>query len=137
MFNGTRRPEGHAGHRRRHRPADHPSAPSSRYGDRGGSLKMPVGAAGRRRSSTSGGSTARTSPGRRPIASTLTNIQATNAGSYTVVVTNTYGAATSSVATLTVNPLFTTVFADNFDTNSSANWTVNKSYHRYPRDFCL
>ena len=28
---------------------------------------------------------------------------------------------------LTVNPLFTPVFADNFDGNSSANWTVNKS----------
>ena len=35
---------------------------------------------------------------------TLTNAQTTNAGSYTVVVTNTYGAVTSAVATLTVNP---------------------------------
>jgi len=35
---------------------------------------------------------------------TVTNAQATNAGSYTVVVTNAYGAITSSPAVLTVNP---------------------------------
>jgi hypothetical protein len=35
---------------------------------------------------------------------TITNAQSTNAGSYTVVVTNAYGAVTSAVATLTVNP---------------------------------
>jgi hypothetical protein len=31
------------------------------------------------------------------------------------------------MATLTVNPLFTPVFADNFDVNSSANWRLNQS----------
>jgi hypothetical protein len=35
---------------------------------------------------------------------TLTNIQMTNAGSYTVAVSNLYGAVTSTVAMLTVNP---------------------------------
>ena len=34
---------------------------------------------------------------------TITNAQATNAGGYTVVVTNSYGSVTSAVATLTVN----------------------------------
>lgn len=53
--------------------------------------------------------------------------KATNAGSYTVVVTNTQGRTTSSVASLTVNLPFTTVFLDRFDTNSAVNWTANKS----------
>lgn len=34
---------------------------------------------------------------------TLTNLQTTNAGNYTVVITNTYGSVTSAVASLTVN----------------------------------
>ena len=34
---------------------------------------------------------------------TLTNVQATNAGSYSVIITNSYGSVTSAVATLTVN----------------------------------
>ncbi|TAK91900.1 MAG: hypothetical protein EPO07_19575, partial [Verrucomicrobia bacterium] len=58
---------------------------------------------------------------------TLANIQTTNAGNYTVVVTNSTGGNTSAVATLTVNPLFTPVFLDRFDTNSSANWTLSTS----------
>ncbi len=57
----------------------------------------------------------------------LTNIQVENAGGYAVVVTNNFGSLTGSVASLTVNPLFVPVFADNFDTNSAANWTLNKS----------
>ena len=36
---------------------------------------------------------------------TLANVQTTNAGGYTVVVTNTYGSVTSAMATLTVNAL--------------------------------
>jgi hypothetical protein len=58
---------------------------------------------------------------------TLTNLQSTNGGNYTVVVTNSVGAATSSVAVLTINALFAPVFADNFDTNSAALWTLNRS----------
>jgi GH25 family lysozyme M1 (1,4-beta-N-acetylmuramidase) len=57
----------------------------------------------------------------------FTNLQSTNAGNYAVVVTNTSGSATSSIVSLTVYPIQTTVFSDNFDTNSAANWLVNKS----------
>jgi len=57
----------------------------------------------------------------------LSNIQPNNAGAYTVVVTNSNGRATSDVATLTVNALYTPVFADNFDVDSSASWTINRS----------
>lgn len=103
------------------------SHPSSRTADRGGSITMTTEASG-------------TAPLRYQwrfnganITSatntflTLTNIQPGTAGNYTVVVTNTSGRTTSSVARLTVNPLFTPVFADNFDVNTAAGWTVNKS----------
>ena len=58
---------------------------------------------------------------------TLSNIASNSAGSYTVVVTNSFGSITSGVAVLTVNGFFTPVFADDFDTDSSANWTLNRS----------
>ena len=57
------------------------------------------------------------------IASALTN----QTGSYFVIVTNDSGAVTSRLASLTVHPPQTVVFADSFDTNSAANWTINKS----------
>jgi len=57
----------------------------------------------------------------------LVNIQPANAGGYTVVITNNDGKATSSVATLTVNALYAPVFADNFDADSSASWTLNRA----------
>ena len=103
------------------------SQPSSRTADRGGSLTMSVSAGGAAtlkyqwRLNGTNISAATTS------ALTRTNIQTTNAGNYTVVITNTYGAVTSSVAVLTVNGLFTPVFSDNFDTNSSSAWTLNRS----------
>jgi len=43
-------------------------------------------------------------PGRTNASLSLTNVQAANAGYYDVVITNVYGAITSSVATLTVTP---------------------------------
>jgi hypothetical protein len=58
---------------------------------------------------------------------TVGNLQTTNSGNFFVVATNLYGSTTSSVVSLTVYPPQTTVFSDNFDTNSSANWVVNKS----------
>jgi len=58
---------------------------------------------------------------------TLTNAQTTNAGNYALIVTNNAGSVTSSVVSLTVYPVQTTVFADSFDTNSAAYWTVNQS----------
>ena len=103
------------------------SQPSNRYADQRGSITMRVSAAGAAplkyqwRFNGANISLATNST------LTLTNIQTTNAGSYTVVVTNSSGSITSSIATLTVNGLFTPVFADTFDTNSSTNWTLFKS----------
>jgi hypothetical protein len=55
----------------------------------------------------------------------LTNLQSTNAGNYAVVVTNFSGSTTSRVGVLRVkNTDFPLLFADNFDTNSTANWDV-------------
>ncbi|MFM2081893.1 MAG: hypothetical protein RL380_584, partial [Verrucomicrobiota bacterium] len=57
----------------------------------------------------------------------LANVQGTNAGGYTVVVTNAYAAVTSSVATLTVNvaPTITTPPASRTNTlGSTATFTV-------------
>ncbi len=106
------------------------SQPSNRVGDRGGSVKFRVnvpatviGPAPKYQWRLNGANI----PGATVNPYTVSNIQTNNAGSYTVVVTNVHGAVTSSVATLTVNPLFVPVFSDNFDTNSSANWTVTKS----------
>ena len=58
---------------------------------------------------------------------TVSNNASSNAGDYTVVVTNSFGSITSGVAVLTVNGFFTPVFTDDFDTDSSANWTLNRS----------
>ena len=103
------------------------SAPSNRSGDRGGSLKLLVGADGAEPLSYQWRFNGTNLAGATTNLYVLTNLQAASAGSYTVVVTNTYGRATSSVATLTVNPLFTPVFADDFDVNSSPNWRINQS----------
>lgn len=58
---------------------------------------------------------------------TLSSLASSNAGNYTVVVSNSFGAITSGVATLTMNGFFTPVFADDFDTDSSAGWALNRS----------
>ncbi len=58
---------------------------------------------------------------------TRSNIQVGYAGTYLLVVSNSSGMVTSAPSTLTVNGPFTPVFADDFDTNSSANWLVTKS----------
>ncbi|HTD68279.1 MAG TPA: immunoglobulin domain-containing protein [Candidatus Limnocylindria bacterium] len=57
---------------------------------------------------------------------TRANLHPTNSGNYDVVVTNTSGAATSTVARLLVNPtsIWQTVFSDPFENNSSANWSL-------------
>lgn len=57
----------------------------------------------------------------------LTDAQTNDAGNYSLAVTNGFGSATSSVASLIVYPIQTTVFSDSFDTGSAANWIVNKS----------
>ncbi len=51
----------------------------------------------------------------------------TNAGNYLCVVSNANGNATSKVSSVTVYPPQTTVFLDDFDSNTLADWTVNKS----------
>jgi GH25 family lysozyme M1 (1,4-beta-N-acetylmuramidase) len=103
------------------------SEPSDRNGDRGGSIKLSATAAGlaplRYQWRFNGTNIA----GATNSACTLTNLQANSGGNYTVVVTNAVGATTSGVAVLTMNPLFTPVFSDNFDTNSAANWILNQS----------
>ena len=102
------------------------SQPSNRYADRGGTITMTATVSGatplRYQWRLNGANISATNS-----ALTLTNLQPANAGSYTVVATNTFGSVTSGVATLTVNPLYTPVFADNFDVNSSANWKLNQS----------
>jgi len=101
--------------------------PSNRNADRGGSITMAAPAGGlaplRYQWRFNGVNIANATNS----ALTLSNIQTTNAGNYTAVVTNSAGSITSNPALLTVNPLFTTVFSDEFDVNSSANWTLNRS----------
>jgi GH25 family lysozyme M1 (1,4-beta-N-acetylmuramidase) len=57
----------------------------------------------------------------------LTNAQTTNAGAYTIVVTNSSGSVTSTPVSLLVYPPQVTLFADNFDVNTAPNWIQNKS----------
>src|SRR5262249_11765009 len=66
-------------------------------------------------------------PGATATSLTITNAQLTNAGAYSVVVGNPYGAATSSIATLTVNvaPLITNQPVNQTAvTNATATFTV-------------
>jgi hypothetical protein len=57
------------------------------------------------------------------------NAQFTHSGNYDVVVSNAFGMATSQVALLTVTlpPMLQTVWSDNFDANTAANWVMNRS----------
>src|SRR5208282_2024352 len=53
----------------------------------------------------------------------LTNVQGTNSGLYTVIITNIYGSATSIPAMLQVNTnAFPLLFSDSLATDTSANW---------------
>jgi Immunoglobulin domain/Immunoglobulin I-set domain len=53
----------------------------------------------------------------------LTNVQGTNSGLYTVVITNIYGSATNIPAVLQVNTnAFPLLFSDSLATDTSANW---------------
>ena len=55
----------------------------------------------------------------------ISNAQVANAGSYTVVVTNSAGSVTSQFALLRVNTnVHPLLFADSFDTDTSTNWNL-------------
>jgi len=61
------------------------------------------------------------------VSYTVANAQPTNAGNYTVVISNSVGVVTSRVAVLTVVtafPFLQLVYNDDFDTNSSARWSL-------------
>jgi GH25 family lysozyme M1 (1,4-beta-N-acetylmuramidase) len=57
----------------------------------------------------------------------LASVRTNDAGNYGLIVTNSSGGVTSSVVSLIVYPPQVTVFSDNFDTDSSANWQLNES----------
>ena len=69
-----------------------------------------------------------TLPGATTSSYLISNAQPTNSGNYSVVVSNTFGMATSQVALVEVIlPPMQTLFSDNFDANTAANWTTNRS----------
>jgi hypothetical protein len=103
------------------------SQPSSRTMDRGSSLVMYAAVSGGQPLRYQWRFNGTNLPGATNLTLTLPNLQPPQAGPYTFVVTNVFGALTSAVAIVTVNPLYTPVFADNFETNSAANWTLNRS----------
>jgi hypothetical protein len=103
------------------------SQPASRFADRGATITFRTAATGAGALKYQWRSNGTNIPGATTTSYTLSNIQTNNAGSYTVVVTNIFGAVTSSVATLTVFGPFAPVFSDNFETNSAANWTLNQT----------
>ncbi|MDB6122573.1 MAG: hypothetical protein JWQ71_1566 [Pedosphaera sp.] len=57
---------------------------------------------------------------------TMNNIQPTSSGLYSVIITNSLGAITSSVATIVVNStsVWRTVYLDNLDSDTSVNWNL-------------
>ncbi len=58
---------------------------------------------------------------------TIANAQTTNSGFYTLIVTNSSGSVTSAPISLLVYPQQVTMFADNFDASTVANWAANTS----------
>ena len=74
---------------------------------------------------TAGSSMGTSLPGATNASLLISNAQVANAGSYTVVVTNIAGSVTSRPALLRVNTnVHPVLFADNFDTDTSANWNL-------------
>ncbi len=66
-------------------------------------------------------------PGATNASMAIGSVQVTNAGNYSVVVTNGFGTAASRVVNLVVYPPQAVVFSDDFDTNTAAQWVVNSS----------
>lgn len=77
-------------------------------------------------------------PGATNATLTVTNIQPGNAGNYSVVVTNFSGSTTSRVGVLRLKttdlPL---LFADNFDTDTSTNWSILSGQSSGPADYTV
>lgn len=103
------------------------SSPSSRWADRGGNLTFRVTSTGTTPLKYQWRLNNLAIPNATNSSLTLTGIQTTNAGNYTVIITNGFGGITSSVAVLTVNPPFAPVFSDNFDVDTSASWVRSSS----------
>ncbi len=103
------------------------SQPSDRFADLGASITFRTAATGAGALKYQWQFNGTNIGGATTASWTLSNIQTNNAGDYTVVVTNIFGAVTSSAATLTVFGPFTPVFSDNFDTNSGPNWALSQS----------
>ncbi len=103
------------------------SQPSDRYADRGAAITFRTAAKGAGALKYQWRFSGTNISGATTNTYTLSNIQTNNAGDYTVVVTNIFGAITSSAATLTVFGPYTPTFSDNFDTNSGPGWTTNLS----------
>ena len=66
-------------------------------------------------------------PGATNLTINIASAQASNSGTYTLIVSNNAGAVTGSPLTLIVFPPQVTVFSDNFDSNTATNWMVNRS----------
>lgn len=103
------------------------SAPASRWADRGGNLAFRVTATGTTPLKYQWRLNNLAIPNATNGTLTLTSLQTSNAGNYTVIITNGFGGITSSVAVLTVNPLFTPVFSDDFEVDSSSSWLRSSS----------
>ena len=68
---------------------------------------------------------------------TITNAQTANAGSYTLVATNSLGSITSRVATLTVSLAWVLSFSDTFETNSASHWNLFTSSTDYTTNWAF
>jgi GH25 family lysozyme M1 (1,4-beta-N-acetylmuramidase) len=101
--------------------------PLLRAVDTGGSIAISASAGGTAPLSYQWTLAGENVPGATNTIYTLTNAQAENAGNYALVVTNLSGSVTSNPSWLLVYPVQATVFADNFDANTAANWIVNTS----------
>ncbi len=66
-------------------------------------------------------------PGATNTTILIANAQPTNSGNYVFTVSNNAGHSSGTPLSLLVYPPQVTVFSDNFDSNTAANWTVNRS----------
>ena len=98
--------------------------PWSRAADRGASVAFNVTATGTAPLAYQWRKNGTNIAGATTSSYSLANIQLPDAAGYTVLITNSFGAITSRVATLSVNPVWLTAFADDFETNSAANWNL-------------